>query len=77
MAPRAVVALGAKALDPEVGAPALEGAGAGLDAAHGGVVVAREEGDIRVADGGVAVGGGAVVGEGGGLVEGFAGGFLS
>lgn len=47
-------------LDPEVLAPALEGAGAGLDAADR--VVAREEGDVGGADGGVAVGVCAVVG---------------
>lgn len=59
--PAGRVPLRAEALDPEVGPVALEGFGAGLDAADG--VGARDEGDLGVADGGVAVGSFAVVGD--------------
>jgi hypothetical protein len=41
------VALRPHALDPELRAPALQGAGAGLDAADG--VTSGDDGDVRVA----------------------------
>lgn len=52
--PAWAVALGAQALDPDVVPPALEGPRARLDAPHR--IRARDEGDLRVADGPVAMG---------------------
>lgn len=61
MAPRSAVALDAEALDPEVGAPALQGAGAALDAPH--ARRSRDQGDLGVAHGRVAARGGPVCGD--------------
>lgn len=65
------VALSAQTLQVDVPAPALKGEGALLDAEDCGV--ARDDGHGGVADGGVAAGCVAIIGDGGGFKEGFAG----